>query len=225
MMVRPEPSATTITHAATPLSDGPLSLRLRSATRELHRDAERAGLMSALLRGQGDREACTRLLVNLHALYAALEPALERCGTQPGFAAFGFASLRRAPALAADLQLLQAWPMPAPAAAMQVYVARLQRLALAQPALLVAHAYVRYLGDLNGGQVLGQRIAGALRLDAVGLRFFDFGPPEAAAAAIARFRSALDGLPLADAGEAQALLEEACWSFAQHVRLFEELAT
>ena len=224
MMDRPEPSATTITSAALPPSAGPLSLRLRSATRDLHRDAERAGLMAALLRGHVERERYARLLVNLHALYAALEPALEDCGTQPGFAAFGFAALRRAPALAADLASLQVHTPPALAPAMQAYVARLQRLAREQPALLVAHAYVRYLGDLNGGQVLGPKIGRALSIDAGGLRFFDFGPPEASAAAAARFRAALDALPLADADEAQALLDEARWSFAQHVELFDELA-
>lgn len=43
--------------------------------------------------------------------------------------------------------------------------------------LLLAHAYVRYLGDLNGGQTLKARVAKAYGLDAAaldGLRFFDF---------------------------------------------------
>jgi heme oxygenase len=43
--------------------------------------------------------------------------------------------------------------------------------------LLLAHAYVRYLGDLNGGQTLKGRVAKAYDLDVDGmdgLRFFDF---------------------------------------------------
>lgn len=43
--------------------------------------------------------------------------------------------------------------------------------------LLSAHAYVRYLGDLNGGQTLKSRVAKAYDLDVNafdGLRFFDF---------------------------------------------------
>lgn len=43
--------------------------------------------------------------------------------------------------------------------------------------LLLAHAYVRYLGDLNGGQTLKARVAKAYGLDPAaldGLRFFDF---------------------------------------------------
>lgn len=83
---------------------------------------------------------------------------------------------------------------------------------------------MRYLGDLNGGQLLGRRIGHALQIQTVNLRFFDFGPPAAVTAAIGRFRTALDALPLAGADEAQSLVDEACWSFAQHVRLFDELA-
>lgn len=47
----------------------------------------------------------------------------------------------------------------------------------AQSWLLLAHAYVRYLGDLNGGQTLKLRVAKAYDLDPValdGLRFFEF---------------------------------------------------
>lgn len=43
--------------------------------------------------------------------------------------------------------------------------------------LLLAHAYVRYLGDLNGGQTLKLRVAKAYGLDPAaldGLRFFEF---------------------------------------------------
>ena len=223
MMNRTPPSATPIaTDTAT--TDSPLSWRLRSATHDLHRAAERAGLMAALLRGDIQRRRYATLLSNLHALYAALEPALEAHGAQPGFAAFGFAALRRAPALAADLQALQTPPLEGLAPAMQAYVARLHTLARERPALLVAHAYVRYLGDLNGGQVLGTLVGRALQLDAPALRFFDFGPSATVAAAIQRFRAALDTLPLADADEARTLVDEARWSFAQHVALFDELA-
>lgn len=225
MMSRPPPPATPISPAESPPPDGPLSLRLRHATRELHRAAERAGLMAGLLRGRIEAPRYIALLSNLHALYAALERALDRHAARPGFASFGFAALRRTPALAADLQQLGApADAPAPLPAMRSYVARLQALADTQPVLLVAHAYVRYLGDLNGGQLLRDIVGRALQLDAAALRFYDVGAPEAVAAAVARFRSALDALPLADADEARALVDEARWAFAQHVALFDELA-
>ena len=45
-----------------------------------------------------------------------------------------------------------------------------------EPALLVSHAYVRYLGDLNGGQVLQRVVTGNAGLGSgIGTRFYEFG--------------------------------------------------
>ena len=64
------------------------------------------------------------------------------------------------------------------------YVERLAWLDERDAPLLVAHSYVRYLGDLSGGQVLGRVVAGALRLgDGRGTAFYTFGPPGAEALA------------------------------------------
>lgn len=55
------------------------------------------------------------------------------------------------------------------------YTARLRTLADTEPAALLAHAYVRYLGDLSGGQFIKRRIAKAYGLeDRAGLSFYDF---------------------------------------------------
>lgn len=73
-----------------------------------------------------------------------------------------FASLQRAP--------------PPPLAA---YVKRLTELAASEStcALLLAHAYVRYLGDLSGGQIIRRRLVKAYDLPATGegVRFYIFG--------------------------------------------------
>lgn len=58
----------------------------------------------------------------------------------------------------------------------------------AQEWLLLAHAYVRYLGDLNGGQTIKNSVAKAYGLDTSaldGLRFFDFDGPDGAVASAA----------------------------------------
>jgi heme oxygenase (biliverdin-producing, ferredoxin) len=49
------------------------------------------------------------------------------------------------------------------------------------PAGLLAHGYVRYLGDLSGGQFLRRKIAKAYELDeqeGAGLEFYDFASLE-----------------------------------------------
>lgn len=183
--------------------------------------------MRDLLHGTLDRRNYIALLRNLHAIYTALEGALTRHATLPALAAFPFASLRRAGALAADLAVLgngdRAATHPLCAAAVD-YVERLAEIDRAAPALLLAHAYTRYLGDLNGGQRLRDIAARAYGLqDGRGTAFYDFGSTADVAASIAAFRGALDRAPI-DAGTADTIVAEAQRAFALHVRLFEELA-
>jgi len=201
-----------------------LSLRLKSATRELHRDAEKAGGMSALLRGRVDRAQYCVLLRNLHALYAALEAALDRRAAMPLVAPVRMPLLYRKAALAADLRVLHGagWSELPVAAAMRSYVARLEEIARTQPPLLAAHAYVRYMGDLSGGQILRDVVRRALDLqDGAGLAFYTFAGGDGREIKEG-FRAALDALPL-DHALALEIVAEARDAFARHVVLFEEL--
>ena len=201
-----------------------LSARLRTATRSDHRAAEQSGIMPRLLAGHVDRSVYCRLLRNLYALYNSLERALERHAGSPVVAPVRFPALFRAAALAADLRHLcgAGWEAKPLAGAMRAYVARIEAIALERPELLAAHAYVRYMGDLNGGRILRGRVVGALSLeDDLGTAFYAFGALDPAAAA-KRFRAALDALPVDEEG-AVAIVAEANDAFARHVRLFEEL--
>jgi heme oxygenase len=204
-----------------------LAQLLRDGTRALHTETERAGLMPALLRGTLPADRFHLLQRNLLALYDALEPALARHADHPMLAPLACGGLARCALLTEDLVALQGahWPQTLPVQpAAQAYADRLHHLGDSQPEALVAHAYVRYLGDLSGGQALRRVVRQAYGLPGdTGQRFFDFGPPDQVAALAMAFRSALDALPIDDAG-AQTLLAEACWAFRQHGQLFSELA-
>ena len=210
---------------ALPASAG-LPERLRLETRDLHAATERAGAMAALLAGRLPQPGYCTMLRNLHALYSALEAALEQRRHDPAVAPLQAGALHRAAALAADLRCLHGprWADELPLQpATTAYVARLQALAASASAALVAHAYVRYLGDLHGGQVLKRLVTRhyALTGDA-GTRFYDFGPEPEVLALRQRLRAALGGLPLASATQDE-VVAEARWAFEQHQRLFEEL--
>jgi heme oxygenase len=213
---------------ALPVAPSPgLALALRDGTRALHADAERAGVMPALLRGELALAPYRALLRNLHAIYAALEPALTRHAADPDVAPLFDATIFRAAALVTDLHALgdaaDASSLPLQPATL-TYVARLRELDAQRPALLAAHAYVRYLGDLSGGQVLARIVARAYALPPDhGTRFYAFGTPEQVAAKAGALRAGLDALPV-DARATQALVTEARWAFERHTELFTQLA-
>ncbi len=203
-----------------------LAARLKQATRELHLQAERSGVMVDLLRGRIGREDYAHLLRNLHAIYAALEAGLDRHDDDANVKQLWLPALRRLPALEHDLDLLHATPWRsahALAPAASSYVERLNELAQAEPQLLLAHAYVRYLGDLHGGQMLAQLIQRSLQIDGLaGTAFYRFGEASEVDALRLRFRTGLDALVLS-AAQADALVAEACEAFRRHWRLFEDL--
>ena len=166
------------------------------------------------------------LLRNQYELYAALEPALERHALHPMIAPIHFPGLERLARLESDLETLagREWRstlrvLPATGE----YAARLRALADSSPELLVAHAYVRYLGDLSGGQMLKQIVAKHLGLPIdEGTRFYEFAELGDLKAFGIAFRKALDALPF-DEPRASRLVIEAQWAFEQHVKIFEEM--
>lgn len=121
-----------------------------------------------------------------------LERALEQHASHPVLnPTYNPTLLARAPALLADISHLLSVPTsdvpahplftalgaPAPRGLAE-YTSRLRALASARdPAPLLAHAYVRYLGDLSGGQVIRRRVARAYGLEddgGAGVSFYEF---------------------------------------------------
>lgn len=133
------------------------------------------------------------LLIQRLQIYSPLERALDEHATHPCLEpTYNPAVLARAPALAADISYLLQVPesdwqshpvhvklMASPPAGLSAYVSRIVQLsrADADPTPLLAHAYVRYLGDLSGGQTIRHTMAKAYELDesvGLGLSFYAF---------------------------------------------------
>lgn len=204
-----------------------LAQRLKTETRALHTAAERSRFMGVLLRGQMQRPAYLALLHNLHAIYATLEPALLRHATHPVLAPVFAPALFRTLTLEHDLHALdaageQGAPVLQPATL--AYVARLCEIDAAEPALLLAHAYVRYLGDLSGGQMLRRIVAQGTSFDGSGsVAFYEFGDAAKTDALTQAFRAGLAAISVGKERE-EALVDEARSAFELHRRLFDELA-
>lgn len=203
-----------------------LAEALHDRTRALHTEAERSGVMGALLRGRASMDAYVRLLASLHAVYGALEHGLTAHAAHPVVGAMAAPDFARSEALDHDLRALlgAAWREAAPTHPLAyAYAEHLHRLAADAPERLLAHAWLRYLGDLNGGQVVARLVRRSPALARVATAFHEFpglAEPRFAAAA---WRARLDTLPLDEAARG-AIVDEACAGFRRHIALFAELA-
>ncbi len=198
--------------------DAPAALpdRLKLATRELHARAERSGIMADMLARTISRDAYVALLANLHAIYAALEGALDNAARP-----MRFASLARTAALAGDLQALGGGSIVDLAPATRDYVERLRSLHGPQAHRLWAHVYVRYLGDLHGGQMMS-RVVRDVVAPVAATRFYEFGSADEVRALRASLRHDLASLALG-AARIDEVVAEAVWAFEAHCALFEQL--
>ena len=204
-----------------------LTARLRGETRDLHTQLEQSVLMQALLRGKLSLVCYSVLLCNLRAIYVALEAALTHHAADPALSTVCFPALFRSDALAQDLNDLcgSTWlDSIVLQEATRQYVVHLQHLHKTDPALLVAHAYVRYLGDLSGGQLLKRIVAKIPHMPlGLGAAFYDFGDAETTQGLIRDFRTGLENIPASET-QVDSIVAEAKQAFERHRALFQQLA-
>ncbi|XP_051899098.1 heme oxygenase 1a isoform X2 [Pristis pectinata] len=207
---------------------GDLSEALKLATKESHELAENSEFMKNFQKGQVTRDQFMLLLDSLYFIYTALEEESERNKDHPAFAPVYFPSeLDRKEALERDLEYFHGpeWRshIKCPKATGK-YVSRIQQVGRSEPELLVAHAYIRYLGDLSGGQVLKKVAQKALQLPSTGegIAFFSFDRITNATKFKQLYRSRMNTLE-AHGETRQRILEEANRAFQLNVEVFNEL--
>lgn len=190
-----------------------LTAALRQTTAALHKRVEQTAFVQALATGKITREAYAFYTAHLLALYQALEEALRLHETTPCCAGLLLPGLERTHRLRADLGVLG---HPAPREWELSHRIRFISHS-GEPERLLAHYYVRYFGDLSGGQSLAR----ALRqvTGGEGLSFYDFSDGGENQVSVPILRNTLDGLPLS-APQRQRVLDEAVRSFLAHETLF-----
>ncbi|KAG8818742.1 hypothetical protein FRC17_010719 [Serendipita sp. 399] len=168
----------------------PISVLLRKGTQQAHESAEHSQGAGWLTRGELDKEEYIRFLFMLWNVYSALEQGLsdahDNSILKPTYKP---TVLARAENISLDIAFLlgtsewQSHPfykqyltsIPQP---VTTYTERLHSLSSSPTTsgLLLAHAYVRYLGDLSGGQFIRRRIAKVYNLpsNGDGVRFYLF---------------------------------------------------
>ena len=198
-----------------------LSAALRERTQIQHTRAERSGIVNAILRRQATRFGYTLFLRNLGPVYQELEGGLEGYRDDPVVRLIALPQVYRASTLVSDIAALggNAFPM---LSAGQRYVEAVRAAADGRNARLIAHAYVRYLGDLSGGRVMKRLLAQSLALKAKELSFYDFRDVGDLEEFKIDYRRAIDaaGTGIEDV---EAVLDEAVLAFELNVALSQEV--
>lgn len=208
-----------------------LALKLREGTSHSHTLAENTAFTKCFLKGIVEREPFRKLLADFYFLYSTLEEELERHKDDPIISKIYFPELNRKQNLIQDLEYYygENWAADIfPSVAGQTYVARIRQVSQVELALLVAHSYVRYMGDLSGGQSLKNIARSALELpEGKGTQFYEFeqiSTPEARREFKGKYRDALNALPVDEAVE-QKIIDEANHAFKLNRDVVHELET
>jgi heme oxygenase len=129
---------------------------LKELTWEHHKAAERQAFVKELFGGISEERYAT-FLFNLHPIYNTLEMFAMLHGIFDGYP-----ELRRAPRIHADYGELwrEEFKQPALLKCVREYMDHLMSIKDDKEKIM-AHVYVRHMGDLSGGQMIAKKIPGS----------------------------------------------------------------
>ncbi len=205
--------------------------QLKEAGKELHEGVENTWLIQSIFDGSISEEAYQDYLQNLYEIYSQLEASVRLHSYSDDesireiFQPLVIEELFRAGPIQNDLMKFGETCLETVKAAKD-YKKRLVDLSITKPHCLVAHYYLRFLGDLFGGQILAGRLSDCFegKLD-----FYDFtelcqAKNLAEPTQFAReFRDLLNNLPL-NKQQQEDIFVEVSEGYRLHLRLFNELA-
>lgn len=203
-----------------------LATKLRVGTKKAHTMAENVGFVKCFLKGVVEKNSYQKLVGNFYFIYSAMEEEIEKHSLHPIVSKINFPQLYRKHSLEQDLAYYYGanWREQiklSPAG--EAYVKRIREISAKEPELLIAHSYTRYIGDLSGGQILKNiAVTGMNLTDGQGTAFYEFADIPDEKAFKAKYRSAVNELPIDDA-TADRIVDEANAAFGMNMKMFQEL--
>ena len=201
-----------------------LSEKLRALTARSHESAETSTFIVDLMRGALDLNAYYHLLEQYSYIYNALEVTAGKMRENMPHCELLSVELNRSESIDADLETLRS-RVTAPASGMlastRSYVEQI--LATAHDSVrYLAHHYVRYLGDLSGGQVMRVWLGRHYDLADEEATFFHFAEIPKPVPFKEAYRERLNALDLTEQEQSR-FIDEAIASFNANQEIFEEL--
>ncbi|MDV7088559.1 biliverdin-producing heme oxygenase [Rhodococcus sp. IEGM 248] len=199
--------------------------RIKTGTDAAHRETEQSRFVGALLAGELTSDGYAELLAQTYLVYRELEDAGRTHTGNPVASPFLHDELLRVPSLEADLEFLRgpSWRETVSALpATTRYVERLREVAYEWPAGFVAHHYIRYMGDLSGGQIIRRMLERAYGYTTDGLQFYIFDEIPKPKVFKDTYRAKLDAAPLTPEDQ-QRVIDEVNFAYRLNGDLFAAL--
>ena len=198
------------------------SQRLREETMRPHRAAESERFIVELMAGRLDRDAYCSLLEQYAVLYPMLEVSVREHTGDGLLAAFDHPGLARTEAINADLDALCGADR-LPPLALPATRALAERIGSGLPAeRLLAHHYLRYLGDLSGGLAIGRLVSRHYGIGPEALSMWSFAGIDKPKLFKDAYRASLDAAPLSPVQQ-DALIDEAAIGYRMNQAIYREL--
>ncbi|CAO3698262.1 unnamed protein product [Rhizopus stolonifer] len=221
------------------LENPELASAMREGTKVVHRAAETSVFTKRFLKGEINVDEYGRYINSLYFVYNSMEALLEQHKDHPTVNLIHFPTeLNRQESLKQDLAFFYGQDRVASlinpetmTPAVKSYVAAMQEACKKNPALLIAHSYSRYLGDLSGGQILAKRLKKSiLKYDendsmwdsTEGLNFYHFNKLGNQTEFKNFYRERLNAAKV-DANTRELVVTEAVLSFELNIALFDEI--
>lgn len=216
--------------SALPQAPAALSQQLKTHTAAAHTAAEDSQFVAELMGGALDVAALVSLLDQSLVIYRALETALAAHAEHPQLGAFIDSKLARVAALEADMayhhgadweaQMVDGRIAIVPAT--MAYADTLTTMGRESIEFLLAHHYVRYMGDLSGGLIISRMVQRHYDVASEGLNFYAFEAIAKPKAYKDGYRERLDTTDFSS-GQREAILDFATESFELNRAVFVDL--
>ncbi|KAG0370097.1 heme oxygenase-domain-containing protein [Gamsiella multidivaricata] len=205
-----------------------LATQFKESTKVIHSQVGRSKFLKYFFKGEVSLNLYGRFLISLYHVYSTLERELEKHKNNPQVALIYFPEeLSRLKSLMQDIEFFNGpdWrEMLVPITpAQQAYISAIERCSNSStPELLIAHSYVRYLGDLSGGQLLIKRLQKFNNLpEGKGAAFYQFGLIEDADVFKDMYRKRLNQVDVTEELRNQ-IVDEVMETYLRNIDIFQE---
>uniref|UniRef100_A0A6A7FUD6 Heme oxygenase n=1 Tax=Hirondellea gigas TaxID=1518452 RepID=A0A6A7FUD6_9CRUS len=212
-------------------SDLEFSKSIKNESWEAHEHATTHPFMNIFMKGDISFEQYRQFVQNLYFVYLTLESEMDRNAQNEIINAIHMPKiLSRVALFENDLSYLfgENWrSLISPSDSINKYTKRIQFIGENHPELLVAHHYIRYMGDLSGAQILGRKAQKIFSLpeSGIGINFVKFSElptKEEMFQFKNRYRKILDNLPLSEKIQKE-IIDEVNLAFTLNTDFFSEM--